>query len=205
MLSVILLIPLGVDGGYSQGAFSLSVKIGPFALRLFPKKKKDPKPAGGKKNKRPKKKKPAKGGSKKNKKAKKEKKTPDIPQLLQIIKLGLKALGRFKRRLSIDYVRLRISVGSECPSKTALNFAKANALMGNLCPLAQSTLKMKEVCGGVYCDFLSSKTVIDFWLTATVTVLDILWIALAFATEFLILKIKKKIKQKRLQRTEERN
>lgn len=192
VLAVLLLLPFGVDGGYSGGVLQLSVKAGPFRIKLLPKKEKEPKA------KRAKKKKKKDEGEKK----KKEKKPLDFKKILQIIKLGLKALGRFRRQLNIDYIRLKYTVASDDPFNTAMQFASANAAVGTLCPLADRAFKIKQREVGIYSDFLADKPVIDFWLTATINLLDVFYIAFAFGIEFLGLIIKQKRYQAKKKREE---
>ena len=89
VLTVLNLLPVGVDAAYADDEFSLAVRIGPFRLRLLPK------PPDAK----PKKKKPPKP---KKEKPKKQSAPPDIRTLLALAKLGLQALDRF-RQLQIKW------------------------------------------------------------------------------------------------------
>lgn len=200
VLAVLLLIPFGVDGGYSGGVLQLSVKAGPFRIKLLPKKEKPPKAKPAKKKEKKKKKKD--DGKEDGGKKKKEKKPLDFKKILQIIKLGLKALGRFRRQLNIDYIRLKYTVATDDPFNTAMQFAAANAAVGTLCPLADRAFKIKQREVGIYSDFLADKPIIDFWLTATINLLDVIYVALAFGLEFLGLIIKQKREQKKKKREE---
>lgn len=195
VLAVLLLIPIGVDGGYTTEAsgLQLAVKVGPFRLGLLPKKEKAPK-AKKKKKKKKKKEKPE------DSEKKKEKKPLDFKKILQLVKLGLRALGRFRRRLNIDYLRFRYTVATDDPFNTAMQFAAVNSAVGGLCPLVDNAFNIKTREIGIYSDFLREKPVIDFWLTATINLLDLFYIAFAFGIDYLIVTIK----QKREQRTEER-
>lgn len=195
VLTVIALLPIGVDGGYRYGIFELNIKGGALLIRVLPKKKKAPKP-------------------KKPKKAKK-KEEPDVPeteedrkkklfdkqQLTGIIKAGLKTLERLKRKLSIDYFRIHCTFASDDPAKTAMGYGAANAAMGSIVFLVDETFNIKERDFGVSFDFLSEKPVIDVWITATIKVWEIIYIAAAFGIDFLKLKRQKK----RRIRVKERN
>lgn len=197
ILAVIFLLPFGVDGGYSGGEAQLSVKIGPFRLKLIPKKEK---PEKAKKPKKPKKEKKKKNKEETGKKKKKKK--LDIGLILQIIKLGIRALGRFRRRLNIDYVRIKYTVATGDPFDTAMQFAAVNAAICGLCPQADRAFNIKKREIGVYSDFLRDSPVIDVWLTITINLLDLLYVALAFGIEFLVMFIKRKREQRGKERKE---
>ncbi|MEF9971415.1 MAG: hypothetical protein RR731_03785, partial [Oscillospiraceae bacterium] len=125
VLIVILLIPLGIDGGIAGTKPDLSLRIAGLDFRVFPRKKKKAKP---KKSKKPKKE------QSKKEKQKKAKNPPDYKQLLGILKMGLRALSRFRRHLTINYVRLHFTYASDDPFKTALGYGYAAAVMGSISP-----------------------------------------------------------------------
>lgn len=76
VLTLLNLLPVGVDAAYAEGAFSLAARIGPARLHLLPKAP-DAKP-GKAKAKKPKK-----------KKAKKKSAPPDAQMLFKLAELGL--------------------------------------------------------------------------------------------------------------------
>lgn len=195
VLMCLLLLPLGIDGGYSDKQLVLCIKVGPFTVKILPKKKKRVKPSA------------AKPKSKLGKKAepeetKKKSKKPDFGELREIIKLALEALGRFRRKLSIDYLRLCVSIGSSDPFDTAIRYAALNAGMSAFFPLLDGAFNIKERDYGIYSNFLSDKTELDIWLTATVNLLDLFYIAFAFGIDFLKLKLKQKRAQSKLAKKE---
>lgn len=102
VLTVLNLLPVGVDAAYADEAFSLAARIGPFWLRLLPK------PPDAK----PKKKKPQKP---KKEKPKKKSASPDIRTILVLAKLGLQALNRFRQRLRVQLLRLVFVSGAPDP------------------------------------------------------------------------------------------
>lgn len=193
VLTVIALLPLGVDGGYKNGTYDLHLKIGFISFRILPEKKKKIKPKKIKK----KKEKPEKEETAELK----EKKRFDIRERFGIIKLALKALGRFRKKLSVDYIRVHYAFASNDPFKTAFGFAMANATVGAVFPLLDGAFKIKERDFIITTDFLAERPVIDAWLTASIRIWEIIYIAAAFGIDYL----KHKIRQKRLSRSKERN
>ena len=117
VLTVLNLLPVGVDAAYADDVFSLAARIGPFRLRLLPKPP----------NQKPKKKKPPKP---KKEKPKKRSAPPDIRAILALAKLGLQALDRFRQRLRVQLLRLVFVSGASDPYDTALAFGYVNAALG---------------------------------------------------------------------------
>lgn len=179
VLTVIALLPIGVDGGYRDNVLELNIKGGPFLIRMLPKKKKVPKP------KKPRRKKEIDVTAKKKKRF-------DKHQLIGIIKAGLKTLGRLRRKLSIDYLRIHCTFASDDPAMTAIGYGMANGVMAAIVPLTEGAFNIRERDFGFSFDFLAEKPVIDVWLTATLRVWEIIYIAAAFGIDFLKLKRQKK-------------
>ena len=132
VLTVLNLLPVGVDAAYADDVFSLAARIGPFRLRLLPK------PPDAK----PKKKKPPKP---KKEKPKKNSAPPDIRTILALAKLGLQALNRFRQRLRVQLLRLVFVSGAPDPYDTALACGYVNAALGALTPLAARALRIDEL------------------------------------------------------------
>ena len=131
VLTVLNLLPVGVDAAYADDVFSLAARIGPFRLRLLPKPP----------DQKPKKKKPPKP---KKEKPKKRSAPPDIRTILALAKLGLQALDRFRQRLRVQLLRLVFVSGASDPYDTALAFGYVNAALGALTPLAERALRIDE-------------------------------------------------------------
>ena len=131
VLTLLNLLPVGVDAAYAEGAFSLAARIGPARLHLLPKAP-DAKP-GKAKTKKPKK-----------KKAKKKSAPPDAQTLLKLAELGLQALDRLRQKLHVRLLRLVFVSGAPDPYDTALAFGCVNAALGALTPLAERTLCIDE-------------------------------------------------------------
>ncbi|NCC67211.1 MAG: DUF2953 domain-containing protein [Clostridia bacterium] len=195
VLMVIALLPLGVDGGLRGNTLSISVKIGFFNIKLLPKMKKQLKA----------------GILKKLKKTydfaeqdeKKQKKGFETERMLAIIKPALKALGRFRRKLTVEYLRIHCTVATGDPAGTAIAYGIASSAMGTVIPLVDSAFDIRNRDVGVSFDFLSDSAGFDFWLTATVQVWEIIYIAAAFGID--ILKQKRKERKARIKERNDLN
>ena len=177
VLTVLNLLPVGVDAAYADETFSLAARIGPFRLRLLPK------PPDAK----PKKKKPQKPKKEKPKKEKPKKKSapPDIRTILALAKLGLQALNRFRQRLRVQLLRLVFVSGAPDPYDTALAFGYVNAALGALTPLAERALRIDERDIQTGVDFQAERPRIDARIVCTIRIGQIVVIALAFGVGFL--------------------
>ena len=171
VLTVLNLLPVGVDAAYADDVFSLAARIGPFRLRLLP----NPPDA------KPKKKKPPKP---KKEKPKKKSAPPDIRTILALAKLGLQALDRFRQRLREQLLRLV--------------FGYVNAALGALTPLAERALRIDERDIQTGVDFQAEQPRIDARIVCTIRIGQIVVIALAFGVGFL--KQKRNAKQARAAR-----
>ena len=185
VLTVLNLLPVGVDAAYTDETFSLAARVGPLRLWLLPK------PPDAK----PKKKKPPKP---KKEKPKKQSAPPDIRTLLALAKLGLQALDRFRQRLRVQLLRLVFVSGAPDPYDTALAFGYVNAALGALTPLAERALRIDERDIQTGVDFQAGQPRIDARIVCTIRIGQIVVIALAFGVGFL--KQKRNAKQARAAR-----
>ena len=164
VLTVLNLLPVGVDAAYADDVFSLAARIGPFRLRLLPKPP-DPKP--------------------KKEKPKKRSAPPDIRTILTLAKLGLQALDLFRQRLRVQLLRLVFVSGASDPYDTALAFGYVNAALGALMPLAERALRIDERDIQTGVDFQAERPRIDARIVCTIRIGQIVIIALAFGAGFL--------------------
>ena len=193
VLSVLALIPVGVDGGYGAGGPLAYLKLGFFSIRVFPPGKLVASiMKAASKPKKPKRKK-VEPIEEEPAEPKKPKPKPGKDEIIALAKMALSALSRFRHKLSIDYLRLHVNIAADDPYKTAMAYGAANAALSAAVPLLDGAFNITEQDIGVSCDFLAEKMQIDVWLTASIQIWEILYVAAAFAIDF----IKNKKKQKR--------
>lgn len=178
VLTLLNLLPVGVDAAYAEGAFSLAARIGPARLHLLPKAP-DAKP-GKAKTKKPK------------KKAKKKSAPPDAQTLLKLAELGLQALDRLRQKLHVRLLRLAFVSGAPDPYDTALAFGYVNAALGALTPLAERTLCIDERDIQTGVDFDAERPRIDARIVCTIRIGQIVAVALIFGVGYLKQKLQAK-------------
>ena len=115
VLVLLLVVPFGVSAWYKDGEPGVAARLLCFNFKLLPRKEKEKKPKKEKKAK--------KGKKQKEEKPEKEKKPrpkPSPEELLQLLKLGLDALARFKRKLTINKLMLHLVIASDDPFDATL-------------------------------------------------------------------------------------
>jgi len=183
IFTVLLLIPLGVDCGYSGGKLVFGIRLGFFNIRLYPGKLTNRKPRARKK--KPVKKKQSQGYTKK------EKVPLDKKELFDLIRT-LKVLARLRRKLHVDYLRIRYTFATDDPFNTAMSFGYSSAALGAIMPLFENAFDIGERDIGTSFDFLSDKPVFDCWITLTIQVWEVFYVAIAIGIDYLKIKLKHK-------------
>lgn len=194
ILILLLSLKVGVDVSYIGSVLSLSVKAGPVKIVILPKKDK---PEGKKKEK---KKQPEQTeGDKAEEKPKKEKmKGPKLTfdDILGIVKLALKAVGRFFRGLRMDYLTLYLTTAGPDPYSAVMNYGYFNAALGALLPALHRVFKIGKEDISSQVDFEADKLKIDAGTAITIRIGQILFIVLCAAFAFLkwLLRRRRRIK-----------
>jgi hypothetical protein len=186
VLAAILLVPVGVEAGYERNNTELSARVGPFRIKIFPKKEKP--------------KKPPKKPVYKEEEAEKEKKPLDLDKIVSLIKPGVRALKRIRRRLSVDFLALHYTAAASDPFDAALQYGKVSAAAGVLLPLLEEAVKIRERDFDINVSFETEKPELYMRVVASLQTWEILYIGFAFLAEHL----KGKHKKRRENRAEER-
>ena len=193
VIVLIGLIPVGVNASFKEGVFRLNAKISAFKITILPRKKSE-----GKKPSKPKKEKKAKP-----KDTEKPKKKWSFDEILGLVKLALRALGRFGRKLRVDLLMFHYRVAGGDPFDAAMQYGYITAALGGVTPLLDRAAAVKKQDLGVEIDFLAEKPVIEGELTLTIRIGGIVAVAAAAGIEYL--KLRKTLKQKQAEKgTEER-
>ena len=184
IIVIILLFPVGVDAAYADSAFALKAKLGPFRLNIIPGKKsgEDKKKESAAKKPRKEKKKPSAKAESGKKKGKLKLKLEDV---LSIVRIGLNALGRFRRSIRIDLLKFHFSSGGTDPYSTVMNYGYLNSALGALRPLLHRAFRMGKEDYASAVDFESDKLSFDARLVLSIRIGQILLIALCAAFAFL--------------------
>ncbi len=172
LLLLILCIPVGVDLRY-EGGLLVKGKIGPLRLTVYPGRARERKP-GEKREKR----------KRTHEKKPREKLAPR--DLFALARIGLDALGRLRRQLSVDLFLLHVRVAAEDPYDAVLRFGALNAALSSLAPAAHRALKIRreDIRTGV--DIEGTRSEATLRCTLTVQVWELLWTALCAGWAFLV-------------------
>ncbi len=183
LLTLLNLLRVGVSAGYEAQAFSVSARVGPLTIPVWPRP-----PA--EEPKKPKKEKPPKEPKAPQEQTKE--KELDFDTILALAKLALKAAGSFRRKLTVELFRLVFVAGSSDPYDTAMQSAYVQAALGSLRPLAQRALHIQERDVQVGADFTADKPRIEARLTLTIRIGQIVVIGVVFGVGYLKLMLQKK-------------
>lgn len=183
LLTLLNLLRVGVSAGYEAQAFSVSARVGPLTIPVWPRP-----PA--EEPKKPKKEKPPQEPKAPQEQTKE--KELDFDTVLALAKLALKAAGSFRRKLTVELFRLVFVAGSSDPYDTAMQSAYVQAALGGLRPLAERALHIQERDVQVGADFTADKPRIEARLTLTIRIGQIVAIGVVFGVGYLKLMLQKK-------------
>lgn len=197
VLAALLLLPVGADALY-DGTVRVSVKIGPFHLTVLDsgkKRKKGPKKAKQPKEKEEKKPRPEE--------AEEKKKPPDLKFILDLVKLGVRALGRFRRKLSVDFFALHYTAAASDPYAAAMQYGALSVAFATVLEWIKGAFTIAEEDTSLDVDFEAKSPKIFARLILTIQIWQIFYIALAFGAEFLKLWLKRRRDRRAKEREEE--
>ncbi|MBR3555602.1 MAG: hypothetical protein IKN89_06800 [Oscillospiraceae bacterium] len=164
----LILLRLRLTGEYGEAGGSLTVALG--AVPVF----RLPRPKGEKQEKKEKKPRP-----KKKKEDNKEKtKGGSIPGFRQLMPIISDALGKLKRRLSIDEMTLWYQSAAEDPASAALAFGGASAAAGALARPMQDMFRIKELDIRTAVSFTDTKPTVFARIRMSISVGALIWIGL---------------------------
>ena len=188
---ILAVLPLGVCIRYNDAGFLLKVIAGPLKITVFPRKRKQKKQ----------KKKPdqVKKGQQIESSASEEEpprppeaqpeqkeKGGSLTRFLPLIKLGLRFLGDFRRKLRLDNLYLRLILAGDDPCDLAVNYGRIWAAVGNLMPRLERLFVIKKRDIQVECDFTASETRVAAHLDITITLGRLLVLAIYYGIRVLI-------------------
>lgn len=198
IIILILILPFGATVRYLDGEFSAALRVLAFDFTVFPAKEKKPKKA--KKPKKPKKEKEEKPPEEKPKR-----KLPFTPEeILQLLKLLLDTLSRFRRKLTVNRFKLYFVAAADDPADAAMLFGFANAALGYLDGAAGRAFDIRSRDVKTAVDFESTEMYADAELTITISLGRILAVVIAAGVGFLKIKRQSSKNKDRAQSAEER-
>lgn len=185
-------IPLGVFVRYDSGGPLVRIVAGvlrftviplPKKKKKVPKEKKEPSPAKEKKT-------PPKPAEEP------EKKGGSLRDFYPLIQVGERFLNQFRRKLRVDDLVLKLTLGGDDPCDLALNYGRAWAALGNLVPVLERFFHIRRRNFEVQCDFTSEETLIEAQAKLTMPLRQLVELGIVygylFIKELLFLKKKRK-------------
>ena len=188
---ILAVLPLGVRVRYNSAGLILRVIAGPLKITVFPRKKKPKKQKV--KQKKPKEEQNAESSASEDKPPQPPEAQPEqkekggsIARFLPFIKLGLKFLGDFRRKLRLDNLYVRLILAGDDPCDLAANYGRIWAAVGNLMPQLERLFVIKKRDIQVECDFTAAETCVVAHLDITITLGRLLALALVYGVRVLI-------------------
>lgn len=199
VLLALAVIPLGVRIRYNDAGFLLRVIAGPVKITVFPRKKKPKKQKTKQKKQKAGKRPESTDSGDTPPQAPKpvpepKEKGGSLTRFLPLVKLGLKFLGDFRRKLRVDNLFLRLILAGDDPCDLAVNYGWAWAAVGNLMPQLERLFVIKKRDIQVECDFTAEEISVIAHVDITITLGRLLTLAVVYGIrvlfEFLSMKRK---------------
>ena len=174
---IIALLRVGARATLSEGVFSLSILAGPVKLKLLPK---DEDEAKKQKKEAPKPEKPKMEAPEGPAEEKPKRKLKITMELITTALSALgDALGRLRRKISIDLLTIHYTAASGDPFSAAMTYGCASAAVGALMPVIENIFKVKKSDVGAAVTFDATEADIYIDAQLTIAIWEIIYIALA--------------------------
>lgn len=199
VLLALAILPLGIHVRYNDVGFLLRVIAGPLKITVFPRKKK-PKKQKARQKKQKAEKSPESTDSGDNPPQppkplpEPKEKGGSLTRFLPLVRLGLKFLGDFRRKLRVDNLCLRLILAGDDPCDLAVNYGRVWAAASNLMPQLERLFVIKKRDIQVECDFTAEEISVISHVDITITLGRLLTLAVVYGIrvlfEFLSMKRK---------------
>ena len=168
---ILLLLPLGVSVCYHSRGAEIYLIAGLLRFKLFPREKKAEKPKKEQKSKE--KTAPAEKTEEKNTGG-------SLTDFLPLVETAFDFLSDFRRKLRVKTLILHVALAGGDPDTLALNYGKANALLGNLDPFLERFFVIKKKDLRVGCDFIGDEMLVYADVKVDITLGRILVLVLRY-------------------------
>lgn len=176
ILALLGCLPLGVRLNFDEGGFRAAVLIGRIPVRLYP----VPKWLQNMTSKHQKKEQSPEPKPRRAEPQSQEQPGGGIQRFLPFARLGLELLEDFRRKLRVNFLRLRLTLAGEDPCDLAVNYGRAWAALGNLMPRLERALVIRKRDVEIQCDFQAEETTVVFAMDLTMTLGRLLGLALGY-------------------------
>lgn len=171
LVVVVLLgfLPVGIYAAYDRCGAVASLTVGPFRIRLYPKRS-----SSTKQKKRSTKADAAKDTSNANESQNIQSGT--LADFRDIAQLVLNFLSDFRRKLRIRNLEFKLILAGDDPCDLSVNYGRAWAALGNLKPHIEHLFVIKKQNIEIECDFLAEQSLVEARIDMTITAGRLLWI-----------------------------
>ena len=175
ILILLGILPLGVSVIYDEDGAVVRIIAGFLKIKVYPtpkkkkKTKKEKKPAKKQENKKVKTVDKTASKSKKKEDGAKKKSGGPVTDFLPLVKVVLKFLDGFRRKLRLDVLDVKVIMAADDPCDLAVNYGRAWAAVGNLMPQVERIFVIRKRNIEVECDFTADRTRVLARLDLTIT------------------------------------
>ena len=103
---------------------------------------------------------------------------PGYPK--ELLPLALEAAGCFRRRLRVDQLELKLTIGAADPGDAAIRYGQANALLGSIWQPLTEAFHVEEGRARVEVDFTAAAPVLTGQVSLSLKLYQLLWLGLHF-------------------------
>ena len=160
VLVLLAFLRIGVTAEYSEEGFKVLARIGPIRYPVYP-----PQEKGKKKEK------------KKKTKEKQEQKGGKLATFQEFLPSIAEAVGRLRRKLTINDLRIYYMAAGSDPSKTAMSFGIASAGLGVLVPVLENLFRIKSRDLRTSVSFTESEPYVYLMAKLSLALWEIIYIA----------------------------
>lgn len=187
IVAALLLMPVGIDAEYIERQAVVRASVGPvgFPVLTFPRTEEK--------------------SRKKKRSPKSRKKKLDRELVVMLIRLGIQALKRLRRRLRIDELQIHLLVSTPDPYQTAMLYGRLNATVYALIPALAQAVELRNQDIQIDVDFDKGRMDAYGRLLLRIYVGQLLVVAAAFGLDFLRWKLEQRREHSNMktERTEE--
>ncbi|MBQ3134386.1 MAG: hypothetical protein IJB75_01060 [Oscillospiraceae bacterium] len=176
LLVVVLLLRVGVRVEYGRPALSVCILVGPGYIPVLPARKK---------------KNETKRSSSKKAKEKPVSKRNTLELLREFLPLVLRTVKRLFGKLQVDKLDLVLTAGAKDPGDVALQYGRANAILGALWQPIVAACHVVDGRARVEVDFDAEKPEIYLLAGLTLRIGQILALAVVFAVQAIVILLRR--------------
>lgn len=188
-------IQLGVGAEYRAEGLRVWLRAAAWNIQVFPpKKKKRTKPSRPPKQEKP--------GAEVPKPGLAEQAGGALDYARALLPILLEAAGQFRRKIRVDKLRLKVTVGAADPADAAMRYGQANGALGALWGTLNETFDLKDGKATAQVDFDARETTVYGLAVLSLKLGQIVWLGLYFGCRALrtFLRVRGRRKQEQQQR-----